>query len=97
MTADDNCAFGNPEPFVMVSHADFTKALALLGVDVEHVFGVSIGPWTDADTELWSLAPMMQRHGAFWRVRATTDGARPTLSDLKVRYIGIEHPKYGED
>lgn len=97
MAPDDSCAVEQPEPFVMVSHADFAKALKLLGVDVEHVFGVSIGPWTDADTELWSLAPMMKRDGAFWRVRATIGGACPTLSDLKVRYIGIEYPKREED
>jgi hypothetical protein len=94
MAADDDCVSGRLEPFMMVSHAAFGGALALLGIDVESVFGVSIGPWADADTELWPLAPRMREEGAFWRVRATVGCADPGMSDLKVRYIGIRPPSY---
>lgn len=84
------------EPFAMISHADFTKAMELLGLDVEYLYSVSIGPFTDADEEQFPLTGMLRRNGAFWRVRSTVRMADPGLSDIKVRFAGILFPRAGE-
>lgn len=92
--ATDECT--DVEPFTMISHADFTKAMELLGLDVEYLYSVSIGPFTDADEEQFGLTRELRRNGAFWRIRSTVRMAHPGLSDIRVRFAGILPPRAGD-
>lgn len=67
--------------------------MALLGVDVDDLNGVSIGNWNSDDELLWPLAKVMQNNGAFWRIKYSTE---LKFTGTTVRYVGIEHPVYGD-
>lgn len=87
METEDTCG---QKQYRTVPHATFKAAMAMLGIDVETLNGVSIGNWNDDDELMFPFTRVMKKNGSFWRIKFSTD--LEPMGTL-VSYVGIEHPE----
>lgn len=80
-----------------ISHATFTEAMAMLGIDVRDLMGLTIGNWQDDDDLLFGWTRIMRQNpDNMWRIKYSGSEST-TAKGSFVGYIGIDRPVYEED